>query len=266
MAVVATLAAFVSLPVVSRIPGYRDVFRGLPEIAWWIENAVRPLVPIGLGMTLVYGVRPRRWAQELGLDRPILKALLLALLVTAPLYLVPLVLGLPLSDEPWLDHLFGAGIWPLREEIAFRGYGFGQIFLYSGLGVWTSALFSSLLFGVGHMSNAALAGFDLGGQLANAAFVALNALVLAWVYARWNRNLWLVFFLHGLANLWGSLFQLGEVAVESWLFAGLLLATIALGVAATVLRDRLPYFKDLAEIRSLSATAVLTVSRGHAPD
>lgn len=244
--IVATLLAFVSLSLVRSIPGYAAWFKGLPDIVWWLENTLRPLIPIAAAMVLVYGWRPRRWADELGLNRPILKPFLLALAITAPLYVVPMLLGSPLSDDPWLDHLFGAGIWPLREEISFRGYSFGQIYLYSGWGLWPSALFSSFLFGLGHMSNAALAGLGIVGQLGNAAFVGANALALSWVYARWNRNLWLVFFLHGLANLWGSLFQLGEVAVESWLFSGLLVATLALGVVATIQRHRLPWFRELA--------------------
>jgi membrane protease YdiL (CAAX protease family) len=244
--VVATLTAYSSLELARLIPGYGDFFKELPPIAWWIENAARPLIPVALGLILVYGLRPARWARELGMNRPFGKALLLALLITTPLYLVPLALQAPLSTETWLDHLFGAGVWPLREEIGYRGYAFGQIYRYSGLGFWPSGLFTSALFGLGHMSNAALAGYGLAGQLANASFVAISSLGLAWIYAKWNRNLWLVFFLHGFANLWGSLFQLGDVAIESWLFSALLVSTLAFGIGLTLLRSRLPFFRDLA--------------------
>jgi len=246
LAAVLFLLSYVSLRLVGKIPGYSAFFRGLPEIYWWIENAVRPLIPVLLGLSVAYGLKPARWARELGFDRPALPAFVLALVITSPLYLVPLAIGAPTAAGGWVHQLFASGIWPLEEETVFRGYAFGQIYQYSGLGFWPAGILTSLLFGLGHMANAAAAGMDLAGQLANAGFVGLSALVLAWLYARWNRNIWVVFFLHGLGNFWGDYFRLGDTAVSSKLFMALLIVTLLLGVGATIFRNKLPWFKRLA--------------------
>lgn len=246
VAILFFLIAYVSLPLTKFIPGYLDYFKEAPEIFWWIENAARPLAPVLVGLALVYGIKPGRWARELGFDRPMISALILAFVITSPLLVAPIVMGAPLSTDSWVKHLFSAGIWPLEEETVFRGYGFGQIYLYSGLGFWPAGILTSLLFGVAHMANAAASGLDLSGQLANAGVVGLSALALAWFYARWNRNIWLVFFVHGFGNLWGNVFQLGDTAVQNPVFLGLLVAALALGVFATLFRRKIPWFSRLA--------------------
>lgn len=250
---VAFLVSFLSLSLVRLIPGYTAFFKGLPELWWWVENAVRPLIPVAVGLLILYGPHPRRWAGELGLDRPIVPALVLALVLTAPMTILPLVFGVrPNLDLKLVDQLFGAGIWPLAEEINFRGFAFGQICTYSGLGFWPAGLLTSVLFGVGHMANAAAAGLDLSGQLANAGIVGASALALAWVYFRWSRNLWLVFFLHAIGNLGAALYMSGEVAVGDRLYISLLVATAVLAITVTLLRDR---FSWSARLGSLTASS-----------
>ena len=240
----AFLVSFTSLELVALIPGYLEFFRGGPELWWWIENAVRPLVPVVGGLLLLHGARPRRWGAALGMDRPFLPALALATALCAPALFFPVALGVsPNLATGFADQLFGAGIWPLAEEINFRGFAFGQIYSYSGLGFWPAALLTSALFGIGHMTNAAAAGLDLGGQLANAGIVGASALGLAWIYFRWGRNLWLVFFLHALGNFAGSLYMSGEVAVGDRRFLTLLAVTLILALGLTVLRDRFRWSK-----------------------
>ncbi len=250
------LVSFLSLTLVRLIPGYTSFFKGSPQLWWWIENAVRPLVPVAAGLLILYGPHPKRWAGELGLDRPIVPALVLALVLTAPMTILPLAFGArPNLDLKLLDQLFGAGIWPLGEEINFRGFAFGQICTYSGLGFWPAGLLTSVLFGLGHMANAAAAGLDLAGQLANAGIVGVSALALAWVYFRWFRNLWLVFFLHAIANLGAALYMSGEVAVGDRLYLSLLVAMAALAIAVTVLRDRFSWSKRLGRPRASGQAA-----------
>jgi membrane protease YdiL (CAAX protease family) len=239
---IAFLLSYFSLTLVGWIPGYRDWLLSLPSIWLWVENAVRPLVPVLLGLLALYGFDPRRWSRELGMDRPLVPALLLAAALTLPLTLVPPLLGVrPSAEGPPLQQLFSSGIWPLGEEINFRGFAFGQIQVHSGLGFWPAGLLTSALFGIAHMANAAAAGHDLGGQLANALIVGISALGLAWLYFRWNKNLWLVFFLHALGNFGASLYMSGKVAVGDNRFITLLVITLILAVAVTALRDRFPW-------------------------
>ncbi len=240
------LISFLSLPLVRLVPGYGSFFKGLPELWWWIENAVRPLIPVAAGLLLLYGPHPKRWAGELGLDRPIVPALVLAVVLTLPMTILPLAFGvLPNLHLTFVDQLFGAGIWPLAEEVNFRGFAFGQICAYSGLGFWPAGLLTSALFGLGHMARAAAAGLDLAGQLANAGIVGASALGLAWLYFRWGRNLWLVFFLHAIGNLGAALYMSGDVAVGDSLYISLLVATAVLAIVVTLLRDRFAWSERL---------------------
>lgn len=244
---VLVLISFVSLPLARLIPGYTDLFRGLPPIYWWMENAARPLVPVVVGLFLLHGVAPRAWAQALGLDRPLLPAALLAMAVTTPMTILPPLLGIhPSTDVSFLHELFGSGVWPLAEELNFRGFAFGQIYLYSGLGFWPAGLLTSALFGMGHMANAAAAGFALGGQLMNAGVVGVSALALAWLYLRWNRNLWVVFFLHGLGNLGAAFYMSGDVAVGDKRYIVLLVMTLALALVVTLFQSRFSWADRVA--------------------
>jgi len=237
--VVTFLTSFVSLELVRMIPGYIAFFRDLPEVYWWVENAIRPLLPVGVGMRVLYGPRPRAWAGAIGLDRPVIPALVLASILTLPLTLGPALLGVAPNPRMGLvDEVFGAGIWPLAEEINFRGFAFGQIYTQSGLGFWPAGVFTSVLFGIAHMANAAAAGLDLAGQWANAGIVGSSALGLAWVYHRWDRNLWLVFFLHGLGNLAAAMYMTGEVAAGDSVFTTLLAVTLVVAVCVTLMKDR----------------------------
>lgn len=246
--IVATLfmVSFMSLELVGHIPGYRDFFRNVAEIWWWIENATRPLVPVVVGLLLLYGPHPLKWAAALGLNRPILPALGLAVGLCSPLMILPIVFGVtPHLDLDFTDQLFGAGIWPLAEEINYRGFAFGQIYAYSGLGFWPAGFLTSTLFGIGHMANAAAVGLELSGQIANAGIVAASALVLAWVYFRWGQNLWLVFFLHAIVNLAGALYMSGDVAVGDNLFISLLVVTALVAIGATIVRERFSWTERL---------------------
>lgn len=235
----AFLVSFTSLELVGLVPGYRGFFGSVPAVWWWIENAVRPLVPVALGLLVLHGPRPRVWGAALGMNRPLLPALALAAALFTPALVLPAALGVsPDFGTGPVTLLFGAGIWPLAEEINFRGFAFGQIYAYSGLGFWPAGLLTSALFGIGHMTNAAAAGLDMGGQLANAGIVGASALGLAWIYFRWGRNLWLVFFLHALGNLAGSLYMSGEVAVGDRLFLTLLTATLVVAIGLTAFCDR----------------------------
>jgi membrane protease YdiL (CAAX protease family) len=242
------LFSFISLSLVSRIPGYIEWFRGMPELFWWIENTVRPLIPVALGLAILYGLRPRTWFHELGLNRPIVPTAALAVFLTLPLTVGPLLLG----TAPSLDHsatraLFGWGVWPLAEEINFRGFAFGQIYAYSGLGFWPAGLLSSALFGIGHMANAAAEGHELSGQIINVLVVGGSALGLAWLYFRWRRNLWLVFFMHALGNMAAAMYLSSNVAVGNNQFIVLLVVTLLLSVGVTLRAELFPWTQRLRE-------------------
>jgi membrane protease YdiL (CAAX protease family) len=152
--------------------------------------------------------------------------------------LAPALLGVPVNgDVEFVDQLFGAGIWPLAEELNFRGFAFGQIYLYSG---WDSGRRGSSPAGCSASRTWPMRrprGWTTG-QLMNAGIVGVSALALAWLYTSWGRNLWLVFFLHALGNLGGALYMSGDVAVGESLFLAVLALTLLLAIGVTALRDR----------------------------
>jgi membrane protease YdiL (CAAX protease family) len=92
----------------------------------------------------------------------------------------------------------GCVLAPFAEEVLFRGYLFGQLYRRARWGFWLSALIPSALFALGHA-------YQAGGPLELAGIFAvtgLGGLLGCWLFLRWQCNLWTVFGLHCLMNLW----------------------------------------------------------------
>ena len=69
--------------------------------------------------------------------------------------------------------------------------------------------------------------------------MGVGSILLCWVFARWQDNLWAPFAIHALMNLWWEIFAIDDTALGGWYANGARLATIALGILLTVFKDRL---------------------------
>jgi membrane protease YdiL (CAAX protease family) len=242
---VLSVIVILSLAIASRWwvfswPWYREVYAQLPGLLQWLEQPVRQLLIVTLGMIAVHRIRPGQILQELGLIGSIPQGLLFGFFVTSPMLLGPLLLSRPQEDISGMGLLFGAGIWVLAEEILFRGYALRQL-LEKKLRFWPAVLLISLVFGVLHLGNAAVRQLSLGDQLFTVLVVSAGGVLFAWLYVRWEFNLWVPFAVHGFMNLWWSVFDVAafkDTPLGSGLGEGIRLLSVALAIAVTHYRAR----------------------------
>lgn len=104
-----------------------------------------------LALRSTRGLRLRAALGELGLLAPVLRPVLIGLAVTAPM-LVAFWFTSPVSPQlTVLGVLFGSLLWPLTEEILYRGYAFRQLYARARWGFWPASLVIALAFGIGHL-------------------------------------------------------------------------------------------------------------------
>src|SRR6266704_1265003 len=128
----------------------------------------------------------------------------------------------------------GCFLAPFAEEVLFRGYMFGQLYRRARFGFWLSALIPSMLFALGH-------GYQATGILELVGIFAvtgLGSILGCWLFMRWQYNLWVVFGLHSLMNLWWEVFGIDDTALGGWIANGARLLTVALAILLTIYKDR----------------------------
>jgi len=158
------------------------------------------IVGIPIFLTTYYFHRSSGFLVGLGLDKPIVKAMVFAFICTLPMFI-----GFPIffeyekefSLDTFLVTVIAAAFF---EELYFRGYLFGQIFRFSNWGFIPAVILGSILFGVVHLYQGT--SFD---ELTGIFLITFSGAVLyAWVFVEWNYNLWVPIFLHLFMNLsWG---------------------------------------------------------------
>ncbi|MHC5034399.1 MAG: lysostaphin resistance A-like protein, partial [Planctomycetota bacterium] len=203
-AVIALITFFVAIAsrsVVFRLGFYNALYRSLPEVGQSLEQPVRWLVLVLVGLLVAHRLALRRVPKELGLIAPFHVAMLFTFIATLPMLVVPLVLGKLASDVSVLDLLFYAGVWPLAEEILYRGYAFRQLHRRAGWNLWLAAVTTGVVFGAAHLLNTSVQGLPAVEQLGTVALIGVGGILYAWLFARWEDNLWVPFGMHMFMNL-----------------------------------------------------------------
>lgn len=211
-----------------------------------LRQVVLPLVELGLrdllqvvlcffGASLAHGFGVRRSARELGLRAPIGRALAFAFLASLPMLLA---FGIAFNGNPKMTFLsvgVGCFIAPFAEEVLFRSYMFRQLYRRARLGFWLSALIPSVLFALGHLYQSN----QLGELIGILAITGLGSILGCWLFLRWQDNLWAVFGLHSLMNLWWEVFAVDDTALGGWLANIARMATVGLAILLTIFKDRI---------------------------
>jgi len=138
----------------------------------------------------------------------------------------------------------GCFVAPFAEEMLFRGYMFGQLYRRARWGFWLSALIPSALFALGHAYQAGGL-WELTGIFA---VTGVGSLLGCWIYMWWQFNLWVVFWLHCLMNLWWEVFGVADTALGGWIANGARLLTIAIAILLTTNKDR--FWKSVTDERN----------------
>ena len=186
-------------------------------------------IPIFLG-TLALG-KADKFFYHLGLDKNIIKGILIALLFTLPMFLG---FGLTLSFNTGLNFnyfLIGVVAAAFFEEIYFRGFLFGQIFRNTRIGFIPAILIGALIFAMGHLYQSQ----DFATLIGIFGMTFMGAILFAWVYCEWNYNLWISIFMHFFMNLSWMLFTVSENALGGKYANIFRFSTVALSIAFTVI-------------------------------
>lgn len=238
-----TLTVFIvadnSRDMVFHFQGYANFVADLPTVLRWLEQPLRWVVLCIIGLVVAHRIAPWRAFRELGLIAPVGAGLVFGLIVTLPMTIPSVLMGSFASDLKPIELLFFAGIWPLAEEILFRGYAFRQLHRRAGWNLWLAAAITGLAFGLGHLANASIQNLPLDHIWGTVALMSVGAFLLGWVFAAWNDNLWIPIFVHSLMNLWWIVFDLSDNPAGNLAANAMRIATIVLVVILTLNRKRM---------------------------
>jgi len=226
---------FVVADNLSYLIRFLDLRRFVP---WLVVLGVRDLFEVVLcffGVSLAHRFGFKRSARELGLRAPVKRALLFAFIATLPMLLAFAFTSSINPNMTFLTVGVGCIVAPFAEEVLFRSFMFRQLYRRAGLGFWLSALIPSVLFSLGHLYQSD----DLWELIGISAITGLGSLFFCWVFTRWQDNLWAIFGLHGLMNLWWEVFAVDDTALGGWLANAARVFVIGLAVVLTIYKDRI---------------------------
>ncbi|PTA71778.1 MULTISPECIES: CPBP family glutamic-type intramembrane protease [unclassified Stenotrophomonas] len=177
------------------------------------------LRPRGMGLMASLGLRGNGWRGPMWV-----------LLASLPCWLGLALLGTPNTALTTLDATMLAVLFPLAEEVLFRGLGF-VLLVKLMRGPWPLlALPQALLFGWVHWLG--FGGFDGGGTaLFVGAVIALGGFIFAWLDHLDDDTLWCGLVLHVSMNLAWNVFSLDDAVALGWQATSLRIGTALLAVA-----------------------------------
>jgi membrane protease YdiL (CAAX protease family) len=204
-----------SREILFKIPFYKNIWgsgklKKLWPNYWWLEQFFRLFLLSWLGVFLVYRLGLLGFIGEIGLLQPIWKGLLFSLIVTSPMIIFPVINRVPVAKINVERTIFGSAIWPMAEEIAFRGFAFGLLYKSTadkGWGMWLAILITGVLFGVVHLAQESVQKLPANSKIFTIAIISLGGILYAWLYVQWDMNLWIPIGVHGFMNLWWELFD-----------------------------------------------------------
>jgi len=182
-------------------------------------------------------------ARELGLAKRFWFGLAIGTLAVAPMWL-GFVFTAPLDPEFSIaSTLYLAVLSPIEEEIVFRGYAFGQLYRRVGWRFWLAIVVTAGVFGILHVGQ----GTSLGQAVGVFLFTAVGGAFFAWLFVKWDGNLWVPIVVHAEMNMNWNVFDVGETAVAGWWPAALQSSVLVTAITLTLLRDRIPLLSSKTE-------------------
>ncbi len=166
------------------------------------------------GLWVAHRMGPRAAIAELGLTGSAVQGVGIALLSSLPM-LVMLLLVSKSAIRVIPRTMFSAVVVAaVTEEILFRGYLFRQLYRRGGWHFVPAVLVTGVLFGLAHMGTA-LRGGALE-VLGVTGITTLGGAFFAWLFVRWNDNLWVPIGMHLFLNAWWELFAVSQNAIGNW--------------------------------------------------
>lgn len=254
--VIAVLFAALSVRDLAAMAGVK--IPGLP-MASYAGSSMDNLLAVLLALVALFCLKPRGTrlsaARLLGLGTTGWQAPLLVMLATLPFWLGCAATGKLQSSIDWHGMLFTALLFPLAEELVFRGFGF--VFPRRALGwrMLPAVLLQALVFGWVHwvgMEDSALA-------LQVFAITFLGGVVFALLDAMDGYTLWCGLIFHVSLNAAWDVFDVAPSAAAGWLSNGLRVLSAALAIGLVWIVRRRSSRASLQA--SLGDAAALRISR-----
>ncbi len=212
----------------------RPILRETPlgEVRYAVSLAINLIGLVILAAVIaIFGGREGRNLDRLsGLAAPIGGPLLFAVAIFAPAAGVAAFIARPVANFDPSEFAMLSFVFPIIEEIGFRGLALGALMRIAGWRFVPAALLPAAVFGLAH----AWQGDSLPEIAGLIAITGLGGVLLGWLFVRWDFNLWPAIFAHaGLNALWG-VFDLGENAIGGWTGNALRLGVIVAAILFTL--------------------------------
>jgi len=141
--------------------------------------------------------------RELGLNGNFKTGWLVGFVVSLPMLIIPSVIGHATINSNVLLQVIAFGIITgFGEEILFRGFAFGLLYQRVRLGFWLSVILPTIIFAIGHLYQA----HGIASSLDILTVTALGSVWFAWLYVRWEYNLWVPISIHAFMDSWFFVF------------------------------------------------------------
>ncbi len=164
-------------------------------------------IPIFLA-TILIG-KPKNILLNLGLNKSILKGVIISLIFTMPM-LVGFSIFFNLNSKITFNNiLIGVISASFFEELYFRGFLFGLIFRKTKIGFIPSVIIGAVIFAMGHLYQSQ----ELVELIGIFITTFAGGILFAWVFCEWNYNLWVSIFFHLFMNLFWLIFAVSDNAL-----------------------------------------------------
>lgn len=146
---------------------------------------------------------PKKIGLLLGLKHSLTRSILFALIFCIPLITIFLIF-FDLNSEIQFSNIFTTVITPaIYEEIAYRALVFGSLYFLFNWKFFPAVLINATIFGLAHLYQAN----DPLNALFIFLFTFIGSIWFSWIYMKWNKNLFLIIFLHLFMNLTFEVFE-----------------------------------------------------------
>jgi uncharacterized protein len=212
-----------------RLPPLPEVLTGIP----YLRSSLAFILDIASMLVLlrfVGGVSRGAMGDALGLTKPVRAAALMGAMIFIPALALMAAIGTPSDEASAVDLVLLGVVFPIAEEIAYRGLATGILLIVCGWRFWTAALLPAVVFGLGHATQG-----DEAMEIAGIVVITgLGGLLFSWLYLRFGHNLWPAIIMHSGMNLIWSAFDMGENAIGGWVGNAMRVAVVAAAIALTI--------------------------------
>jgi membrane protease YdiL (CAAX protease family) len=200
------------------------------QYPFYVRSTGRNILQVLICVAAAWVLCKQNPLRSLGFTGSLRQGLLFGAVATAPMF-IGFALTSPIATSNLsVPTAYLAGVSPLTEEIVYRAFACGLLFVVARTPAWFAIVVPALIFGWGHVNLDTPAMDSLGIFL----LVSAGGIAFAWFYLRWSRNLWVPLFTHALANFSWELFEVGESALGGWFPFAMQATMVLLGIGLTL--------------------------------